>query len=482
MGSFRVRKARCDSIRRRDRPSSFMNNQLIPYAFLPERSGKMARNCALTIHRLLKERINSCFSGEKSMDRSILRNIVLYFTTDIFTFVSVWMFGLTASYLTYLATESAGPLGLVGGLFNIPFLFFSLPGGVLADRHDRRRMVIFFNFCLLAITCAAFFLQVAKSLHFTLILAICFSLGTIWALNIPSMLGLVKDMVPDPKDFSRVMGAAASNGKIGQLIASAAFGLILAAYSPAAVLLLAIAFNILATVSMILVRKKPAILSPVTGTVRENLRTGLGYVRAHPPILVIILLATVVTIAFGFVTFQYPLIDAEYLHGNKMFLSYLYFAGGLGGLVAGIYLGKRKSPKGIMYVLLASVLIVGTAVIGLAAFGEDLYLATICAAGVDFAFIAAFGSCTAAIQLLCEEQMRGRVLGVSSMFLWGVMSVGMTLIAFFAARFGIGTALFLTGIICFSAAGIFAVTIPWQRPLIRDICRERGLGESEYPL
>lgn len=51
------------------------------------------------------------------MDRSLLRNVVLYFTTDIFTFVSVWMFGLTASYLTYLATHSSGPLGLVGGLF-----------------------------------------------------------------------------------------------------------------------------------------------------------------------------------------------------------------------------------------------------------------------------------------------------------------------------------------------------------------------------
>ncbi|MCU0632165.1 MAG: MFS transporter [Methanolinea sp.] len=416
------------------------------------------------------------------MDRSQLRNIALYFTTDIFTFVSVWMFGLTASYLTYLATMSAGPLGLVGGLFNIPFLFFSLPGGVIADRHDRRRMVILFNLCLLATTCAAFLLQAAGSLHFTLILTLCFAYGAIWALNIPSMLGLVKDMVTDPKEFSRVMGAAASNAKIGQLIASAAFGFILSAYSPAAVLLLAVAFNIIATVSMVLVRKKPTVLPPSIGTVRENLMAGLGYVRTRPPILFIILLATVVTIAFGFVTFQYPLIDAEYLHGNKVFLSYLYFAGGLGGLLAGIYLGKRKSPGGILYVLIASSLIVGTAVIGLALFGHDLILATICAAGVDFAFIASFGSCNAAIQLLCEEEMRGRVLGVSAMFLWGVMSVGMTLIAFFAASFGIATALVLTGFICFSAAGIFAVTLPWQRPLIRDICRDRGLSETEYPL
>lgn len=421
-------------------------------------------------------------TGENGMERSLFRNIVLYFTTDIFTFVSVWMFGLTASYLTFLATHSSGPLGLVGGLFNIPFLFFSLPGGVLADRHDRRRMVIFFNLCLLATTSAAFFLETAGSLDFTLILAICFAYGTIWALNIPSMLGLVKDMVADPGNFSRVMGAAASNGKIGQLIASAAFGFLLAAYSPAAVLLMAIAFNVVATVSMVLIRKPPGALTPATSSVRENVRDGFSYFRSHPPMIAIILLATVVTIAFGFVTFQYPLIDAEYLHGNKMFLSYLYFAGGLGGLLAGIYLGKRKSPGGILFVLLGSAVLAGISVLGLAIFGEDIYLAAICAAGVDFSFIAAFGSCNTALQLLCGEEMRGRVLGVSSMFLWGVMSVGMSIIAFFAAAFGIASGLILTAILAFAGAGVFAAGIPWQRPRIREICRERGLKESNWPL
>jgi MFS family permease len=151
------------------------------------------------------------------MDQKTLRNILLYFTVDIGTFVSVWFFVLDNTLITYTLTKSPFALGLIGFAQNIPFLLFSMEGGLIADRHDRRLGVIFFYACLFAITRAAIILRVTGFLSFPVILVLELIYGTIWACNLPSMIGLVRDLVSDEREFARIMGAAASNGKIGQL-------------------------------------------------------------------------------------------------------------------------------------------------------------------------------------------------------------------------------------------------------------------------
>ena len=412
------------------------------------------------------------------MDRLTLRNVILYFTVDIGTFVSVWFFVLTNALLTFSLTQSPASLAIVGFAQNIPFLLFSLYGGVVADRHDRRRVVLFFNGCLFLITLAALALQLLHLLTFPIIIGLSLIYGTIWALNLPSMLALVKDIVADKQAFARVMGAAASNGKIGQMGAASGFGYIYALFSAAGVYVTGLFFNAVAFCAVLLMKTKTQVVPKTDISVRDQIAIGIRYVTVHPPLFFIIMLGTVVSTVFAFVLFEMPVIDADFLHGNKIFLSALYFAGGVGGLTSGIYMVRRRSPKGILWFLVFCTFLSGISVIALG-YSRDIVLSTICAAGIDFAFIGAMGVSNTVLQLLTDEERRGRVLGINTMGSWGIMAVMIVVLGAIASAWGITVALILAGLLCFAAAGIYLVSLPWQRPLLRALSDERGIGPEE---
>jgi len=412
------------------------------------------------------------------MDRLTLRNVLLYFTVDIGTFVSIWFFDLTTALVTYTLTKSPISLGIVGFAQNIPFLLFSLYGGAIADRHDRRRVVLFFNSCLFLVTLTALALQLLHLLTFPVIIVLSLTYGTIWALNLPSMLALVKDIVTDEHEFARVMGAAASNGKIGQMGAASVFGYLYATCTAAGVFVAGLCFNAIAFVAILLVKTKARVVQKTTSPLRGQITTGVRYVTAHPPLLMVIMLATVVSTVFAFVLFQFPVIDADFLHGNKLFLSALYFAGGLGGLTSGLYLVRRKSPRGILWFMVFCTVLSGTSVIVLGN-SRDVFLSAICAAGIDFSFIGTMGVSNTVLQLLTDNERRGRVLGINTMGAWGIMAVMIVVLSAIAGAWGITFALTLAGLLCFAAAGMYLLLLPWQRPRLRALSAERGIGPAD---
>jgi MFS family permease len=412
------------------------------------------------------------------MDRLTLRNVLLYFTVDIGTFVSVWFFVLTNALLTFTFTQSPISLGIVGFAQNIPFLLFSLYGGVIADRHDRRRVVLFFNGCLFLITLGTLALQLLHLLTFPIIIALSFVYGTIWAFNLPSMLALVKDLVTDQREFAQVMGAAASNGKIGQMGAASGFGYIYAVFAAAGVYVSGLIFNGVAFCAVLLIKTRSRVVQKTDIPVREQIATGIRYVTGNPPLLLVILLGTVVSTVFSFVLFELPVIDADFLHGNKMFLSALYFAGGLGGLTSGIYMLRRKSPRGILWFMVFCTFLSGASVIVLG-YSHDIVLSTLCTAGIDFAFIGTMGVSNTVLQLLTDEERRGRVLGINTMGAWGIMAVMLVVLGTIAGMWGITFAATLAGLLCFVAAGIYLVSLPWQRRRLQVLYMERGISPGD---
>ena len=412
------------------------------------------------------------------MDRLTLHNVILYFTVDIGTFVSVWFFVLTNALLTFSLTRSPVSLAIVGFAQNIPFLIFSLYGGVVADRHDRRRVVLFFNGCLFLITLAALALELVHLLTFPLIIALSLVYGTIWALNLPSMLALVKDIVEDKQEFARVMGAAASNGKIGQMGAASCFGYIYALFMAAGVYVTGLFFNAVAFCAILLLKTRAQVVPKADPPLREQVAIGIRYVAGHPPLFLIIMLGTVTSTVFAFVLFEMPVIDADFLHGSRIFLSALYFAGGLGGLTSGIYMVRRRSPRGILWFLVLCTILSGVSVIMLG-YSHNIVFSTICTAGIDFAFIGAMGVSNTVLQLLTDEERRGRVLGINTMGSWGVMAVMIVVLGARAGAWGITTALVLAGLLCIAAAGLYLISLPWQRQLLRSLSEERGIGPAD---
>ncbi len=408
------------------------------------------------------------------------RNIILYFTTDINVFISVYLSFFSLTWITFKLTGSPAALGTVGFAQNLPFLLFSIYGGVLADKYNRRKNVIKCNIGLTLLSLVSIILVTLDMLSYPVILALGFSLGAIFALNYPSMIGLVKDMVTDKQVFPRVMGAAASNAKIGQVAASSTFSYIFAAFQAVGTFTGALLANIIALTAIIFVKVPPQETNLKADSVKTQMITGLKYVFQYKPLLAVVLISTMISVVFGFVTFQLPVIDSSFLHGGAKTLGTLYLAGAVGGLASGIYMGRRKSTKNILRFLVLCAFISGVSITGIA-FSRSIPLTFIFAMGVDFAFIAAMGINNTVLQMLTEDSKRGRVLGVNTSFNWGVMSIVIMLFGYVAKYTGMETTIIIIGALTVLSGIVFVISLKKQRPMLEQIYTERGIDPEHKP-
>jgi len=411
--------------------------------------------------------------GEKS-------NIFRYFLTDINVFISVYLSFFSLSWITFKLTGSPAALGTIGFAQNLPFLLFSIYGGVLADRYDRKRNVVLCNIGLTIVTVISIILVVFDLLTFPLILMLGFSLGSVFALNYPSMIGLVKDIVSDKQTFPRVMGAAASNAKIGQVAASSTFSFLFAAFQAVGTFAAALVANLIALVSILMLKKPPQDLSVQSDSVKVQFVTGIKYVFHYKPLLAVVLISTMISIVFGFVTFQLPIIDADFLKGGSKTLGTLYLAGAIGGLGSGIYMSRRKSTKNLLRFLVICAFISGISITGIA-LSRSVVTTFIFAMGVDFAFIAAMGINNTVLQMLTEDSKRGRVLGVNTSFNWGVMSIFVMIFGYAAKYIGMEFTIIIVGAMTVISGFVFVLSMKKQRPMLQQMYTERGIDAEHQP-
>lgn len=414
------------------------------------------------------------------MDKAEKRNIILYFTTDINVFISVYLSFFSLTWITFKLTGSSAALGTVGFAQNLPFLLFSIYGGVLADKYDRKKNVVKCNIAMTLLSLASIILVWLNLLSFPVILSLGFTLGSIFALNYPSMIGLVKDMVTDKQLFPRVMGAAASNAKIGQVAASSTFSYIFAAFQAAGTFAGALLANIIALTAILMVKKPPQQANLRADSVRTQMITGLKYVFTYKPLLAVVLISTMISVVFGFVTFQLPVIDSDFLGGGAKTLGTLYLAGAVGGLASGIYMGRRKSTKNILRFLIVCAFVSGVSISGMA-FSRSEALTFICAMGVDFAFIAAMGINNTVLQMLTEDSKRGRVLGVNTSFNWGVMSIIIMLFGYIAKYAGMELTIIIVGALTILSGVIFLLALKKQKTVLEQMYSERGIDSEHAP-
>jgi MFS family permease len=417
----------------------------------------------------------------KIMDKLTKRNVVHYFISDISVFVSVYLTFLSMVWITFKLTDSPADLGLVGFVQNIPFMLFSVYGGVVADNHNRLKIVVRFNIAFVFLAALIAVIQITGLLSFPIILFFSFMLGSLFSIYYPSFISLVKNMVTDPKEFPRVMGAAASNAKVGQLLASSALSFLITAFTIAGTFVSAFIFNVISLFSITRLKGIVQNIVPQQESVKEQIVTGFKYVWANPPLVAIVLLSTIISTVFIFVSFQMPMIDSEFLHGATTDLGILFIAGAIGGLTSGIYLGKRKSTKNLLWFLIICAFVSGASIIGLA-FSRHLWLSFIFAMGVDFAFIATMGIGNTLLQLLSEEGKIGRVLGTNTMMSWGFASLVMMLFGFLAKPIGIEAVMIIIGIMAIISGVIYIISIKAQRPKLNELYQLRNIPPERQPV
>lgn len=384
----------------------------------------------------------------RSFDSLSVPNYRRYFGGQIVSLSGNWMQMVAEIWLILSLTGSGVMVGMTTALQFLPILLFGAWGGLLADRFDKRRLLIVTQAVMALPALILFAIVTAGTVQPWMVLALVFFRGSVNAIDNPTRQSFAIEMVgPD-----RVVNAVSLNSVLihsARLVgpALAAIAIAVAGVGPC------FALNALTFVAMIfaLWRMNPAELEAPPPAVRERgaVRAGLRYVRQTPALMVpLALMALVGTFGLNFQVIL-PLLARFSFDGGASTYAALVAAMGVGSVIGALLTGAhgRTDARLIAGSALAfGVLALLAAVMPSIAL-EVPVLALLGAAAVTFA--AAINS---SLQLAVEPQMRGRVMALYSIVFLGSTPIGGPLAGWLAEAYDPRVALLLAAIAGLSAA------------------------------
>ncbi len=369
--------------------------------------------------------------------------------------------GVALAYQVYSLHQSPLELGGLGMVRLVPNLLFSLGGGVLADRVDRRRLLLLTEPALL---CCALALAVSTYMGWAtlwIIYAITALAATIGTVGEPTRDALLPALVPRAH-LTNALSWAITVGSVMAIAGPALGGLALGALGVAgtyAVEACAIAIAI-GTLAAMRARLGAAEVSDTPGW-RAALE-GLRFVRGNTIILGVMALDFLANF-WGSATILLPVLADRVFHVGPTALGFLYAAPAVGSVIGAAAMTalshRLRRPGGPLLVALACY---GLATIGLG-LARELPLAFLALIGVGLADTIGMTCRSQILQLATPNTLRGRVTAAEQLFTGGGPQAGQLEAGVVAARLGAPFAIISGGIACVISVALVA----WLVPAIR---------------
>jgi len=360
------------------------------------------------------------------------------------------MQNVAQSWLVWDLTRSPLAIGLVAFFDSLPRLLIGALGGAIADRFDRRR-VLMVTQTLAMIQAILYWLAVwYQVIEFWHIAVLAFFLGVVNTINQTARQSLVNSLVPR-EELLNAIGLQSSVFNFSKILGPTAGGIIIA-YLGIADCFLVNALSFLALIANLqLMELPPWEARAGRQSIRADIKEGFLYVRGNRRILHIIAISYVMAL-FGAPYNRFvPIFATNILHVGPTGFGILMSAPGLGATVAALTLASVKNMRvGIRWICIA---VLGFAFsLALFAFSHSFILSLIFLAGVGFGQIAERALSNAAIQLEAPSNLLGRVLSLFFMDR-GLWSLGSVLMGTAAAAVGISWTFAICAAVCTLAAG-----------------------------
>jgi MFS family permease len=386
-----------------------------------------------------------------------VRNYRLFTTGQITKLVGVWMQFTAQDWLVLTLTHnSPSALGVVSSLQFLPVLLLTLYGGKLADRYDKRLLLVAANavFSVLALTMGLLVVTNTVTLHWVYLLAAL--MGTVNAIETPVRQSFVSELVERPL-LPNALSLSAATFNTARIVGPAVAGGAIALVGTGPVFL----FNTLLYLGPLasLLRMRTAELYREVREERPDasIREGLRYVRQREDLTVPMALIFVVgLLGFNF-QLTLPLLAKNVFQvGPEQFglLTTALAAGALAGALASS--GRRSRPS--VWVVLGSATAFGVleTVVG---FGPSFWVTAILLLPTGFFMIFFAQACNQRIQLGVDAAHRGRVMALWVLVFLGTTPVGSLVMGWLSQQYGPRAGVWLGGVVSALAAASMLV---WQ--------------------
>ncbi|MFL6336411.1 MAG: MFS transporter [Pyrinomonadaceae bacterium] len=408
------------------------------------------------------------------------RNFRLFLAGAFFSNAGTWMQTVAQSWLVLQLTDSGTWLGVDTFMATAPGLVLTLVGGVIADKVNRRRLLIYTQMGagLSALSLAALVWSGAiqwqgaarRPGDVWMVLSLSFVTGCCWALSGPSYQALTVDLV-ERENLANAIALNSSQFQLARVAGPTLAALTMKVFGMAGCFLAnGLSYvAIVAALSRVRFEKRGAAAAePVAGeqvarrSMWEDLAEGFRYVRGRPRVSALLLSSALMGLFGAPYLVLLPLFARNVYGWSEAGLSLLMGTAGAGALVGALglaYLDVRR--KGL--VQLASMLSAGTCIVGLAyAPSPRVAVPLLFATGTSMVGFFALGNTL--LQQLVTDEMRGRVMSMWLLTFIGTAPFGSFLSGAAADRFGPRPTLAACGLVVLA----FGLTAVFRNPRLRE--------------
>jgi len=349
-----------------------------------------------------------------------IRNYRLFFTGQLISLTGTWMQIVAQGWLVLKLTGSGVALGVTTALQFLPLLLFGVWGGVIADRFDKRRILVWTQSAAGALALVLWLVVALDVVELWMIYVLAFALGGVTAVDNPTRQAFVTEMV-GPDAVANAVGLNSAAFNAARLVGPAIAGILIGTVGIAPAFL-ANGLSYLAVIIGLL-RMTPADLQrhePV-GRAPGQIRAGLRHAWSTPELRSTMLLVTVIgTFGFNFVVVLPLLARYTFDGGAGLYatLSSVMAAGSVVGALATA--GRARPTRGL---LLGTATVFGTSAMVASAAPSAVVLGALLVP-IGASMISFIATANSTVQLRSEPAFRGRVMALFVLVFLGSTPVG----------------------------------------------------------
>jgi MFS family permease len=407
------------------------------------------------------------------------RNYQLFFAGQLISLTGTWMQSVAESWLVFRLTGSAALLGVTSFFTLAPVFLFATVGGIVADRVDRRRILIATQSMsmVLPLTLAALTLSGHVRVWHVFVLATC--LGVVNAFDIPARQSFVVEMV-GREDLSNAIALNSSMVNGARVVGPAIAGLLVAAVGEGWCFLLnGISYvAVIAGLAMMKVPRRPRPLARRSAW-RDTVE-GFQFATRTKPIRALLVLLGLLSFAGMPYSVLMPVFAESILVAGPKGLGLLMGASGFGALGGALALVWRRGVRGLGRWVAVSAAAFGLALIAFS-FSRTFWLSALLLIPVGAAMMVEMAASNTLLQAMVPDALRGRVMALYSMMFMGMAPFGALAAGWVAERYGAPMTVALGGLVCIAGGGVFSLQLPKIRHEARELIVAQEMAGGDPP-
>ncbi|HEY5335575.1 MAG TPA: MFS transporter, partial [Mycobacteriales bacterium] len=399
-------------------------------------------------------------ANSKTFSALAIPNYRRYIAGQSISLIGTWMQSVAQVWLVLALTNSGTLVGALVAVQTLPVLLLGPYGGVIADRVDKRRLMIALQSTMGVLALILGVLTVTHVVNVAEIFVLAFLLGLNNCFENPARQSFVLEMV-GPRDLRNAVTLNSVLVNAARAVGPAIAGILIATVGTGPCFLVNAVSFIAVVYSLATMDTTKLAPTVPTGRAKGQLREGISYVRHTPALLIPLLMMALV----GCLTYEFsvtlPVFAKQVLGGDAATFGFLTAAMGLGAVVGGLVTAGRGKTGMRPMVLTAGVF---TLFVALAALAPNLTLELVALLLVGAASVSFLSIGNSTLQLAAAPQMRGRVISLWAVAFLGSTPIGGPIVGAVAEHLGGRYGLGLGALACAVATLLGALALRHMAP------------------